>query len=134
MSSKSDYLEGKVLEHYMGKTAFTMPTAIYMALCTVTPTDASTGSTLTEANYTGYARKQILATGLNAAAAGTMTNSTDIVFANATAGTSTIIGFAICDALTAGNVLVWGTTTSKVIDINNTPATCTANSLSISED
>jgi hypothetical protein len=134
MASKSDYLENKILDHVLSITSFTMPANVYLALCTAVPTDASTGSTITEANYTGYARKEILVTDLNAAASGVITNLLAIAFAACTAGASTIIGFAICDASTAGNVLYWGTTTSKVIDTSNTPATVAISALSISED
>lgn len=135
-ASKSDYLENKILDHALGKTAFTMPTTVAMALTTVTPTDAMTGATITEATYTGYARKVIAASDLNAAASGTTTNANAITFAACTAGSSTIIGFAICDSSTtgAGNVLYWGTTTSKVIDTSNTPATVAVGGLSVSED
>ncbi len=136
MASKSDYAELKVLEHLMGKTSMTMPATVYAALCTVVPTDASTGATITEANYTTYARKQIQATDLNAAAAGVITNANAITFAACTGGSSTIIGIAIVDngTIGAGNVLYWGTVTSKVIDTNNTPPTIAAAGLSISED
>jgi len=135
-ASKSDYLENKVLDHCLGKTSFTMPATVAMALCTSVPTDASTGATIVEATYTGYARKTIAAADLNAAAAGQSTNANAIVFAACTAGTSTIIGFAICDSATtgAGNVLYWGTVTSKVIDTSNTPATVPVGVLVVNED
>lgn len=134
-ASKSDYLENKVLDHFLGKanTAFSSG-ACYMALCTAVPTDASTGTTITEANYTGYARKQIAAADWNAASSGTSTTATVTTFAACTAGSSTIIGFALCDALTVGNVLYWGTVTSKVIDTSSTPPTVAAAGISVSED
>ncbi len=134
MASKSDYLENKVLDHCLGKVSFTMPAAVYLALTTVVPTDASTGSTLTEATYTGYARKKVAAADLNAAASGQTTNANAITFAACTAGSSTIIGFALVDASTNGNVLYWGTVTSKVIDTSNTPATVNAAALVVTED
>lgn len=129
--SISDYAENKLIDHLMGKTSFTMPSTVYAALCTTTPTDASTGSTIVEATYTGYARKQIAGADLNAAAAGVMTNLNAIVFAACTAGTSTVVGVAICDALTVGNMLAWSDVTSHVIDTSNTPATIAAGALSI---
>jgi hypothetical protein len=135
MASKSDYCENKVLDLVLGKVTTTFSvTPIYMALCTTIPTDASTGTTIVEATYTSYARKSIAATDLNSAATGTSTNANAIIFAACTGSTSTIIGFALCDAATVGNVLYWGTTTSKVIDINNTPATVAVSGLSVSED
>ena len=134
MASKSDYLENKDLDHNLGKTAFTMPTGLYLALCTAVPTDASTGSSITEATYTGYARKQIAAADLNAAASGSSTTNVAEVFAACTGGSSTIIGFALCDAATAGNVLYWGTVTSIVISTTATPATVASGGLVVTED
>ena len=134
MASKSDYLENVILDHVLSDGAFTEPANIYMALCTATPTDASTGTSITEANYTGYARKEILATDLSAAASGSKTNSAAITFAACTGGASTIIGFAIVDALTLGNILYWGTVTSKVIDTSNTPPTIAIGALVVTED
>ena len=133
MASKSDYCENAVLDHLFNDPALTAP-AVYMALCTVVPTDASTGTSITEANYTGYARKLIATTDMSAAASGAKTNGLAITFAACTAGTSTIIGFALVDAATLGNIIYWGTTTSKVIDVNNTPPTIAVSGLSISED
>ncbi len=104
MSSKSDYLETHILDHEMGKTAFTMPAVVAMALCTVVPTDASTGVSITEATYTGYARKTIAGADLNATVSptGVMTNANAITFAACTAGTSTVVGFVICASSTTG--------------------------------
>lgn len=125
MASFSDYLEPLILDHVYSDGAFTEPANIYLALCTVIPTDASTGATITEANYTTYARVEILATEMSAAAAGSKTNTSAFTFPACTAGDDTIVGFAVLDSVTigAGNVLTWGTTTSKVIDTSNTPPT-----------
>lgn len=135
MASKSDYAENKVLDHMLGDGSFTMPTA-YLALCTAVPTDASTGATIVEATYTGYARLIINASDMSAAASGSKTNTSALTFAACTAGSSTIIGFAIVDALSTGtgNVLYWGTVTSKVIDTSNTPPTIAIGALVCTED
>src|SRR3990167_9134680 len=133
MASKSDYFELMVLDLAFNDPAFTEG-LMYVALCTTIPTDASLGTNIVEANYTGYARKQIAAADMSPAAAGSKTNANAITFAACTAGSSTIIGFALVDALTVGNIHYWGTTTSKVIDVNNTPPTIAASGLSVSED
>lgn len=136
MASFSDYLENKVLDHALGKASFTMPTTVALALCTVVPTDASTGATITEATYTGYARKVIAAADLNSAASGQTTNANAITFNACTAGSSTIIGWAILDNSTtgAGNVLCWGTCTSTVISTTQTPATVAIGGLVVNLD
>lgn len=126
LASFSDYAENKILDHAFGKTAWAPGTDyLYVALCTVVPTDASTGATITEATYTGYARANIPGASMNAASGGSASNGTAITFAACTASSSTIIGFALCDnsATGAGNSICWGTVTSKVIDTSNTPPT-----------
>jgi hypothetical protein len=135
-AGKSDYLENKDLDHNLGKASFTMPTTVALALCTVVPTDASTGATITEASYTGYARKVIAAAALTSASGGQSSNSETLTFAACTAGSSTIIAYAICDNSTkgAGNVLYWGTSTSTVISTTQTPPNIAAAQLVVNED
>lgn len=136
MGGKSDYLENKNLDHNLGKGSFTMPTTVALALCTVVPTDASTGATITEASYTGYARKKVEAASLNAASSGSSSNSANLEFAACTAGSSTIIGWALLDSTTlgAGNALYWGTATSTVISTTQTPANIAIAGLVVTED
>lgn len=133
MASFSDYLENKVLDHIFNDGAYTAPSP-YLALCTTVPTDASTGSNIVEANYTGYARLAIAASDMSAAASGSKTNSAALTFAACTSGSSTIIGWAICDAATVGNVLCWGTATSTVISTTQTPATIAIGGLVVTLD
>jgi hypothetical protein len=114
MNEASDYLENKVLDHIFGKAAYTAPANLYIALCTAAPTDASTGSTLTEANYTGYARKQSAPADWSVSSGGTLSNSNVLEFAPCTAGSSAVSHFAIVDAAANGNVLFYGTCTLAV--------------------
>jgi hypothetical protein len=122
--SASDYLENKILDHCLGKTSFTMPSTVAIALCTTLPTDASTGATIVEVtNANSYVRKTVAGTDWNAAASGSSSNVNAITFATATgAGWGTIVGFAIVDNATfgAGNVLFWGSLTSKAIAAGDT--------------
>lgn len=135
-ASFSDYLELKVLDHIFNDGTFTVPSTVALALCTTAPTDASTGATLVEATYTGYARLAIAASDMSAAAAGSKTNSAVLTFAACTASSSTIIGWATADSAStgAGNVLVWGTATSTVISTTQTPATIAASGLVVNLD
>ena len=107
MSAASDYLEDKLVDHITGTTSFTMPVNVYMALCTAAPTDASTGTTITEAAYTSYARVEC-SDDWNASSGGTATNSAAITFPAATGGSETLTHFVLVDASSAGNVLVHG--------------------------
>jgi hypothetical protein len=96
----SDYLENKVLDHILGTTSYTMPADVYLALYTVTPTDSTSG---TEVAGGSYARKIIT---FNASSAGAATNDITVDFTNMP--TCTVTGVAVVDALTSGNILVYG--------------------------
>lgn len=117
MGSFSDYAENKVLDHIVGKTSLTMPTA-YVALFTAAPSDAGGG---TEVTGGSYARKATAGADWNAASAGAISNANALAFPEATASWGTITHFAIMDAATAGNMLAWGAlTTSKAIGSGDT--------------
>ena len=109
----SNYLENKVLDHFLGTTAYTMPTTVYIALYTAAPSDAGGG---TEATGGSYARQISTFT---AASSGATSNATNVDFASMPA--STIVAIGVHDALTAGNLLVWGTLSSnKALDAGDT--------------
>ncbi len=129
----SSYSENKLLDHSLGKTSFTMPATVANALCTVTITYAMTGATITEATFTGYARKTIAGSDLNAASSGSSTNANAIIHAACTGSSSTIIGDALCDSAStgAGNMLVYSDVTSHTIDTSNTPATLAIGALTV---
>lgn len=126
MSQMSDYLEGQLRAHIFRTASFTKPATLYMSLFTVTPSDAGGG---TEVTGGSYARAQCgtgapLDANWTAASAtdGITTNAVDITFPVPTANWGTVVAFGIHDALTTGNLLVWGPlTTSKTIN-NGDPA------------
>jgi hypothetical protein len=109
----SDYLENKLIDHFLGTTTFTKPSAVYVALFTVAPNDAGGG---TEVTGGSYARQTATFT---AAASGATSNDSNIDFTNMPAATTVAIG--IYDALTSGNLLLWGTlTANKTTDAGDT--------------
>ena len=109
----SNYLEDKLLDHFLGTTAYTMPTTVYVGLYTVVPTDAGGGTQVTGGSYA----RQTAA--FSAAASGTTSNTANIDFAGMPAATTVAIG--VFDALTAGNLLLWGTlTANKTTDAGDT--------------
>lgn len=109
----SDYLENKLLDHFLGTTTYTKPTTVYIALYTVAPTDAGGGTQVTGGSY---ARQTAT---FSAAASGTTSNTANIDFAGMPAATTVAIG--VFDALTAGNLLLWGTlTANKTTDAGDT--------------
>lgn len=126
MSGFSEAYSAKVLEHVTGKKE-TAPPTTYLALTTVVPTATSTGATLTEASYTGYARKEVGAAGWKSATAGVpsvIKNNGGFTFNACTAGSSKIVGWALCDksGTNEGNIIMWGTTSSTEISTTQTPA------------
>lgn len=111
MAGFSDYAEDALLEHIVGKTALTMPTA-YVGLFTVAPTDAGGG---TEVSGGSYARQQTAGADWNAASGGSIDNAAIIDFPTATADWGTVVAFGLFDALSGGNLLGWAT-----LDTNRT--------------
>lgn len=134
MAGFSDAVENKVLDHVFGDGTYTVTSPVYLALTTVAVTDSMTGSTITEASYTGYSRLAINATDMSAASGGTKTNSNALTFPACTAGSSTVIGFAICSASTGGDVILYGTLPSVTISTTQTPATIAVGALTATLD
>jgi len=109
------------------ETLYKKPTKVYLALCTVVPTSSSTGATITEATgATGYARKEVPVAAIAEAVEGetaSIKTTAEVIFADITAGSATIIGWALCDSseTNKGNIALWGTATSTVISATQTP-------------
>lgn len=109
----TDFLENKLLDHFLGTTAYTMPNPVYVALFTVAPSDADGG---TEVTGGSYARQTATFT---AASGGATSNDTNIDFTGMPAATT--VAIALFDASTSGNMLVHGTlTTNKQTDAGDT--------------
>jgi hypothetical protein len=102
--SISNYAELKILEHLTGKTAWTMPTTVYIKLHTGDPGEAATSSAATEAT-----RK---AASWAAAASGSIAISGTIEWVNVST-TETYSHWSAWDASTAGNALWSGALTSS---------------------
>ena len=126
-AAMSNHLQNQTLDYLFRSQPFTQPTTLCVALTTVTPTAASTGATIAEATYAGYARGQLnpsaanwLGTGGEVAGAsagttGTTKNATTItVGSQATSGPTVVNSFAIVDSCVAGNgnVLFYATLSS----------------------
>lgn len=107
----STYLANKLLDHQLGKAAFTMPT-VYVALSSSAPQLNGTG--VTEPSAGGYARVTTSAATWASAGAGTTSNAAAITFPTATAdwaaGSNLTYG-VLYDAAAAGNVLAYSVLT-----------------------
>ena len=108
----TNYLENKLLDHFLGTTAYTMPT-VYVGLFTVAPGDAGGGTEVTGGSYA----RQTAA--FSAASSGATSNSGNIDFTGMPAATT--VAIALFDASTSGNMLVHGTlTVNKTTDAGDT--------------
>lgn len=102
--SISNYAELKILEHTTGKTAWTMPTTVYVKLHTADPGEAGTTAAATEAT-----RK---AAAWATAASGSIVTSATIEWTNVST-TETYSHWSMWDASTAGNCLWSGALASS---------------------
>ena len=102
--SISNYAELKILEHTTGKTAWTMPTTVYIKLHTADP-----GEDGTTAAATNTSRQS--ATWATAASGSIATNAT-ITWTNVST-TETYSHWSMWDASTAGNCLWTGALSSS---------------------
>ena len=117
MSSLSTYLKGKLSDLVLRNTAYTPPTTVYLALFLSNPTIAGSG---TEASYSGYARQAVAFSAISGA---TTQNSGTVTFPAVAGSSITVTHFAIYDASSAGNLLLFGAlTASKTLDATDVPS------------
>lgn len=127
MGSKDNYLELKVLDAILG-AGFTPPATVYFALFSTVPTETTSGTELTGGTAPGYARLAATNDATNFPAA--TTNGTTgkgekkvgvaQTFAANSGGSNwpTVVGWALYDASSGGNRLLWG----EVAPLAITPA------------
>lgn len=137
MAAMSDFLENKLIDFLFraqalgitGATAAagTGPATLYVALLTAAPSDTGGGTEVTGGSYARVSVTSALANwaGTQAAASttassgtgGTTSNNAAITFPAPTANWGTVTHFAIYDASSAGNLLIWAAlTTSKTVN------------------
>lgn len=108
--SFSNYLETEILDHVFGGNAYTAPSTLYLALYTAAPGETGGG---TECSGTDYARTAVTFT----VSGNEATNSAAVEFATAGNNWGTITHVGVFDALTAGNLMAYGTlTASKTVE------------------
>ena len=135
MAGFSNAVENKIIDHLYRAVTFTPASPRFLALTTAAVNETDTAASLTEANYTGYARLSLADAVFTAASAGETHNSAQQTFAACTAGSSTVIGWAMCSSSSgAGDIYHFGTCTSTVISTTQTPPTINASALSLSLD
>ena len=102
--SISNYAELKILEHTTGKTAWTIPSNVYVKLHTADAGEAGTTSAATEAT------RKVAAWAT--ASSGAIATSATIEWTNV-AATETYSHWSLWDALTSGNCLWTGALSSS---------------------
>lgn len=129
MAAMTNYLENKLVDHIFRNTSFTMPAELHMSLHSSDP--GETGAN--EISGNSYARAQLdpsvsnwkstngTTSGASSGTGGQTSNAVVITFPTPTGSWGTVTHFAIWDAATSGNPLVYGVLTiSKTIDQGDT--------------
>lgn len=138
--SKSDYLEKRILDHFLGATASTPAATVYIALSTAAYSDAATSASMAEVSGGSYARVAVTNNATNWPAAtgtspATKQNGTAFTFPTASGAWGTVTSFYIVDVISgAGNVYYGGDlTVAKPVTSGDT-ASFAINAITITED
>lgn len=120
--NKTKYARKAVLDHFLGRIAYTFPANVYLGLFSADPTDE--GLLTNELSETGYVRVEI--SGLLPDAdlsTGTISNNAEITFGPAGEDWSEITHVGIIDTATlgTGNMIYFGpAVTSRVVSDTDT--------------
>lgn len=107
--AKSDYLERKNLDHNLGTTTFTKPSAVYVSLHTASPTDSASSTEVTGGSYA-----RVVSTFSAAATVSGVSTASNVGALNWTnMPTATVTYAGIYDASTGGNLLYYGALTAS---------------------
>lgn len=123
-NAQAKVLADRILNWFKGTTFAAAPATVYVALLTTNPTK-NDGTGLVECSDSGYARQSITtATGWSTITTDAdnihedMTNGSALTWPAASAG-YTVVGMAIYDASTAGNLLAYQSVTSQAVASGN---------------
>lgn len=91
----------------------TMPTVLYMGLCSAVPTADTTGTTMQDLEPYGVGSYARIAVDMdsstwNTSVSGIITNKVDLEFAAPTAAWGSLNAYGLCDAISEGNLLMYG--------------------------
>jgi hypothetical protein len=141
MSAMSDYLENKSVDHLFRTSSFTKPTVLAVALYTAAPGETGGGTEVTGGAYARVENNPLDAnwnatqggtTGDSSGTGGLTDNAGIITFPTPTANWGVVTHFAILDAATAGNFLLYGALTDpKTINDGDPAPTFPAGALDV---
>lgn len=123
-SGFSQYLENAILNWFRGTTFPAVPATMYLALFTTAPVNGVDGAAV-EVSGNSYARKSFTPNGTNfgapsGAAPASAVLGANQVFATPTGSWGTVVGWAIYDAASSGNMLAYGTFTGTAVGNGDT--------------
>lgn len=127
----SDYLENLLIDHIFRTRTFAKPTALYYALFTAAPSDSGGGTEVSGGSYarvnlapldTNYTATQGGTSGNSTGSGGLTTNAVAITFAAPTGTWGTVGWYAIFDAVSGGNMLIWDALTNARTILSGDPA------------
>jgi hypothetical protein len=127
----SNYLAHALLDFMFRNQAYAQPNC-HVGLCSAAPVDTDDGSTITELSGGAYARVDFA--DWTTAAAGALSNNTDITFTTPTADWTTVTHSVICDASSAGNLLVYATATPNQAPLTGDPVKFLAGNYDVTMD
>lgn len=145
MGAKTDYLENKIIDWLLRGQVFTPPATVYVGLLTAAPSDAGGGTEVTGGSYARVAVTSSLSnwagtqsagsTTASTGTGGTTSNNAAVTFPAPTASWGQVTHFAIFDAASAGNMLIWSAlTTPKTINNGDPAPSFAAAALTYQED
>ena len=108
----SQYLENKLINATVGNVSYTTPATVYLALYSVPPTANTSG---TELSSNGYSRQTVT---FGSAANGSASSTNTVTFGPATANWSPIVGSAVTDASSGGNILYFAGIAAAQVVLN----------------
>lgn len=131
MSQASNYLENKLIDHLFRAGSFAKPTGLYVGLLTSAPSDAGGGTEFTGGAYaranlapsdTNWSATQGGTSGASSGVTGITQNAVAITFPVPTASWGTATHYGIYDALSGGNLLVFGALAAQRTVVLGDPA------------
>jgi hypothetical protein len=123
-NSMAKHLADDVLNWFKGTTFPAAPANTYVALLTTNPTK-NDGTGLVECADGAYARQTVASTAWSAISLNAdnihdqISNSNAITFPAVSGSAYTVVGLAVYDASTAGNLLAYGAVTSQAVATGN---------------
>lgn len=120
MGGMTNPIELEVLIAAVGGTAFGGVTPLKLSIVTVAVTESDDATTITKANYTGYADINAAYADWNVAA-NPLVNANPFAYGACTAGSSTVIGFALWRP-SDNKIILFGTTASLAVTSGITPS------------